>query len=133
MPLSHDEFGDSLDDMFPNLRDESDMPELEQLTDFGQGATFRQTPPAYTETHLVCLFTLHDCAVCHSRTRVSAGYAVRRFHRSRNACIEYQTILPEMYKFFDHLPKVFKDYHQTDPFCLTCATQAGFHLDADSL
>lgn len=133
--MSHpsDEFGESLDDMFPNLGDDTDMPELERLTDFGQGPTFRQVPSPYIETHLVTLFTVHNCAICHSRTRTAIGFAVRRFHHTRNTCIEYQSILPEMYQFFDHLPKAYKEHDQYDPFCVVCSDDAGFIQDADLL
>lgn len=133
MSPSNDEFGiPSLDEMFPDLND-GDMPELEQLTDFSQGATFRQAPSPYEETHLITFFTLHDCACCHSLTRTGVGYAVRRIHKSRNACVEYQTILPTMYSIYDHLPKAYKEHRQTDPFCLACSVKAGFDQDADLL
>ncbi len=117
-----DEFGPSLDDMFPSLDD--DMPALESEA---------LPKPGFTETHLVTLFSVRDCAICHSQTRVAINYAVRRVHSTRNACIEYQTILPGMYALYDHLPKAYKDFIQSDPFCLTCANKAKFTLNVDFL
>lgn len=133
--MSHpsDEFGDSLSEMFPDLGEDSDMPELEKLTNFSSGPVFRQVPSPYTDTHLVCLFTVHDCAICHSHTRTGVNFAIRRVHSSRNSCIEYQAVLPEMHSLYSHLPKAFKEVTQTDPFCLACATKAGFHLNSDFL
>jgi hypothetical protein len=133
MSHSSDEFGPSLEEMFPDLGLDSDMPDLEQLTDFAQGATFRQAPAKFTDTHLVTMFIVHDCAICHSRTRASSGYALRRIHHSRNACVEFQAILPDMYQFFDHLPKASKEYLQPAPFCFSCSLDAGFNLDADDI
>lgn len=132
MPSPIDEFGSiSLESLLST--DDGDIPELETVGDFSGGILHVSASANYTDTHLVTLFTLHDCACCHSLNRVAIGYAVRRLHHSRNKCIEYQSILPDMYHFFDHLPKAFKEHNQTDPFCLACATCAGFTLDADTL
>lgn len=123
---NHDEFGSNLEDLFPNLDDGPEMPALELFGDFGGGATFRQSPSPFTETHLVTLFTLHKCESCHSIQHTGGNYAIRRLHHSRNSCIEYQSILPDLYEFFDHLPKAFKYYEQSIPFCPACAEAKGF-------
>lgn len=130
----HDEFGSSLESMFPNLDEDADMPALELFGDFGGGPTFRQTPSPFTETHLVALFTVHICLQCASSTSEAQSYAVRRLHHSRNSCVEYQSILPYLYGVFDHLPKAFKNYTQSVPFCLACAEKEGFlDLNAEDI
>ena len=130
----HDEFGSSLESMFPNLDEGADMPALELFGDFGGGPTFRQAPAPFTETHLVTVFHCYECQSCYSHYPIGSTYAIRRLHHSRNSCIEYQSILPDLYGFFDHLPKAFKNYTQSVPFCLACAEKEGFlDLNAEDI
>ena len=120
MPPSSDEFGvPSLEEMFPSLDD--GMGELEMVTDFASGPTFRQSPSPYTETHLVALITRYECAQCQAPSLVGTGFAVRRIHQSRNKCVEYQTIIPFALPQYDHLPRMTYLRVESMPTCVHCA------------
>lgn len=117
-----DEFGDSLSEMFAStLEDASDMPELEQLAGFSSGPVFRQTPSKFTDTHLVALVTKSVCAHCQTPAFVGTGYALRRLHHSRNACVEFQAIMPFVIPQYDDLPRMTYLRLESMPFCIHCA------------
>ena len=119
MPSPIDEFGSiSLESLLSS--DEGDMPELEQIAPFSTGPVFRQTPSAYSETHLVALITRHECALCQTPSLVGTGFALRRLHSSRNACVEYQSIMAFAVPRYDHLPRMTYLRVESMPFCVHC-------------
>jgi hypothetical protein len=133
MTHSSDEFGDSLEDLFPNLAsDSNDMPDLEQVGDFASGSGFRQTPPAYTDTHLCAMFIDYHCRACGSHTLAPQNYAIRRISNGRNQCIDYQAIAFDRLGFFDHLPRYKYHYQHHSDFCQECLSSDFFREEMSS-
>lgn len=119
---SHDEFGVlSLDEMFPDL-EAGDLPDIEAKGDFSGGLLHCSASAPYTETHLAAMLTRFECSQCPAFTLVGTGYSVRRLHRSRNQCIEFQSIMPFAIPQYDHLPRMTYIRVQSIPFCGRCSS-----------
>lgn len=120
MTHSSDEFGESLEEMFPDL---DDSPSLEMAGNFGQGSLIRKTP-RYTDTHLCAMFLDLKCTSCGTHSLAPQHYAVRRISHTRSQCISYEKILPHELTQYDHLPHYKYHYQMIAPFCGECLSPA---------